>query len=509
MGVRKRAALYLLRKKGRSAILLLLLSFMVIFLLAGVSVRMGAERAAEDVRKSMKSGLVLERIFGVSGSELYTSTWDENGLEVVDAKANLFTETHMEEILKMEGVSGYYIQYNGFDVYSGLKLRPGYASSGINGEHWMEEYGMPETKEEEEHLQEDIKFSKLYSKVMAFHPVIEGKWEPSFLNGSLAIVEGRNIERTDERKTVISEELAEKNNLKVGDFITVSNYAPIESELYGSELKLEIVGIFRINFKQPYSEVTFEDQMIENMAFTDRVLKQWSTEEYQMHYNGGITGYRVGKAAEEIDNVRIFVDDPDLLSSIREQILSMKDVDWQYYEIEIDDTDYRAAAKPLLLIKKLFAVLLIALFAGTLMILMLSLSLWIRSRNHEIGILLSIGVKKKGILFQFLLECCIIAAAAFLLAGAAYRPVTRAVADVTAKVFAPPKDQEDYKMTYDLPTATFEIHREISEPVDFEYGISPKTAALIFLLVLLTVMAAALWASMQMIRQKPGALLRS
>ena len=86
--------------------------------------------------------------------------------------------------------------------------------------------------------------------------------------------------------------------------------------------------------------------------------------------------------------------------------------------------------------------------------------------------------------------------------------MTRATADVTAKVFAPPKDQEDYKMTYDMSTGTFEIHREISDPVDFEYGISPRTAVLIFLLVLLTVMAAALWASMQMIRQKPDALLR-
>lgn len=143
MNVMKRAVLYLLRKKARSVILLLLLSFMGIFLLAGVAVRMGADRAAEDVRKSLTSGLVLERINGVSSDELYTSTRDENGLEVVDAKTNLFTETHMEEILKMEGVSGYYIQFSRWDLFTGLKLHPSYNTAGINGEHWKKEYGMP------------------------------------------------------------------------------------------------------------------------------------------------------------------------------------------------------------------------------------------------------------------------------------------------------------------------------------------------------------------------------
>lgn len=509
MGVWKRACLYLVRKKGRSLILLLLLSSMGIFLLAGAAIRMGADAAAEDVRKSLASGLVLKRIYGLNGDDLYTSTRDENGLEVVDAKADLFTETHMEEILKMEGVRGYYVQYSGWTLYTGLELQPGYCSARTNKEDWIEKNGMPENKVEEESMQEDIKSCRLSSQVMNFHTVVEGKWEPSFLNGSLTIVEGRNIERTDERKAVISEVVAEKNHLGVGDVITGRNYEPLTSELYGNELELEIIGIFRVNFKQPYSELTFEEEMIENMAFTDRSMKQWSFEEYHTHYSGGIPGYRVGKAAEEIDSARIFVDDPERLSEIRERIFAMEGVDWQYYEIEMDDTDYRVAAKPLLLIKNLFTFFLAVLFAGTLGILSLVLSMWIRGRNHEVGILASIGVGKKAVLFQILLECCMVAFVSFLLAGAAYRPVTRAVADVTAQVFSPPSGQEDYKMTYDMSTGTFEIHREISEPVDFEYGITGKTAGLVFFVLLFTVIAAALRCSVQMIGQKPDALLRS
>lgn len=343
---------------------------------------------------------------------------------------------------------------------------------------------------------------------MAFHTVIEGNWEPSFLNGALSIVDGRNIERTDEKKIVISEEVAKKNNFGVGDMITARKFDWMPIEFYGNEMQFEIVGIFQIHFKQSYSELTFEDMMIENIVFTDRAMREWSNEENHIRHNEGIHGYRVGKAAEEIDNVSIFVDDPSLLNSIRERIFAMEGVDWQYYEINIDDTDYRVAAKPLLTIKNLFTVFLIALFAGTLAVLVLVLSLWMCSRSKEIGILTSIGVKRKGILFQFLFECCLITVVAFLLAGVAYYPVTYVVADITAEVFAPPKEQEGYKMVNDMSTGTFEIHREISEPIDFEYGISTGTVVFIFLILLLTVIVSVLRASARMVCQKPTALLR-
>ncbi len=508
MGVWKRAGLYLVRKRGRSLILLFMLSVAGIFLLAGMSVRMGADAAAEDVRKSMTSGLKLQRIYGVSGEELYTSTFDENGLEVVDAKANLFTETHMKEVLRLDGVSGYYIQFSGTSLYTGLNLQPGYNSDNMQKEKWIEEIGVPKNRVEEEEMQDCLKSCKLNSQVMGFHPVIEGKWEPSFRNGSLTLVEGRNIAQTDEKKTVISEVIAKKNHLGIGDVITVRSYDPLTSEPYGNERELEIVGIFRINFKQAYSDLTFEDEMIENIAFTDRGLRQWSKEEYHMHYSGKLPGYRVGKALEEIDNTRIFVDDPRRLPEIREQIFAMEGVDWQYYEIEMDDADYQVAAKPLLFIKNLFGIFLVVLFGGILLILSLVLSMWIKSRTHEIGILTSIGVRKKEILFQILLECCLVAAASFLLAGAVYRPVTRAVSDVTAQVFRPAKGQEDYKLTYDMSTGTFEINREVSEPIHFEYGITGKTVGWIFFALLLTALLAAFRSTVQITRQKPDALLR-
>lgn len=507
MGVWRRARLYLFRKKARSVILFLILSVMGIFLLAGVAVRMGADKAAEEVRRNMTSGLVLERIFALNSDDLYTSWYDEDGLEVVDAKAKLFSETVMEEVLKIKGVIGYYVQWSGWDLYTGLELHPGYNTANRDGKEYIKAEGTPKNKKEEEWYNDFVKSCKLGSQIMGFHTVIEGKWEPSFLNGALTIVEGRNIETADEKKVVISEEVAQKNNLSVGDTITGRNYEPITSELYGEEIVFEIVGIFRVNFKQPYSDLTFENEMLENIAFTDRYMDDWVFHEYHMHYSGKIPGYRIGEAKKEIDSARIFVEDPKLLASIREQILSMENVDWQYYTLEMDDTDYKIAAKPLLLIKNLFTVFLAVLFVGMLAVLSLVLSMWIKSRRHEVGILASVGVPKRKILMQFLLECCIIFAAASLFAGILYRPVTRTVADVTANIFSPSGEKEDYKMTYDMSTGTFEVHREISEPVDFSYGITWMTVGWIFFIMLVVVMLAALRSAAQIVSQKPKDIL--
>ena len=60
MGVCKRAWLYLVRKKLRSGILFFLLFAAGLFLLVGGSVRMGADLACEDIKKSLTSSNVIK-----------------------------------------------------------------------------------------------------------------------------------------------------------------------------------------------------------------------------------------------------------------------------------------------------------------------------------------------------------------------------------------------------------------------------------------------------------------
>ncbi|MCQ4762298.1 ABC transporter permease, partial [Alistipes onderdonkii] len=91
-----------------------------------------------------------------------------------------------------------------------------------------------------------LEASQIYA--CGFYPVQEARWQPFFLNGALEISEGRNIKSSDQKKAVISEELADRNKLKIGDKLTISSFNYITGERYGNTLELEIVGIFQMNF---------------------------------------------------------------------------------------------------------------------------------------------------------------------------------------------------------------------------------------------------------------------
>ena len=60
MGVVKRAYLYVMRKKVRSILLFLIFFVSGLFLLTGLSIKQGAKKAAEDVRKTLTAGLRIE-----------------------------------------------------------------------------------------------------------------------------------------------------------------------------------------------------------------------------------------------------------------------------------------------------------------------------------------------------------------------------------------------------------------------------------------------------------------
>ena len=62
MSLIKRVLLYLLRKRGRSILLMVIIFIMSTFLLVGISVKSSADQAAEELRKSIGSSFILEAV---------------------------------------------------------------------------------------------------------------------------------------------------------------------------------------------------------------------------------------------------------------------------------------------------------------------------------------------------------------------------------------------------------------------------------------------------------------
>ena len=124
MGVFKRACLYISRKKARSFLLFLIMLLMGLFMLVGVLIRSSAAKAAEDVRKSITTGVVFQ-LTDISGDSIYQLVPNEEGEMVRTLKVPLLTRSKLKEILQIDGVQGYYTQMGHETLYTGLDVHPG------------------------------------------------------------------------------------------------------------------------------------------------------------------------------------------------------------------------------------------------------------------------------------------------------------------------------------------------------------------------------------------------
>ena len=109
------------------------------------------------------------------------------------------------------------------------------------------------------------------------------------------------------------------------------------------------------------------------------------------------------------------VDDPARLNDIISEVKNISSIDWRAFSVTADNDTYLEAAAPLEKLQTLVTsmIFIIALVSGV--ILALILTMWGRSRIHETGVFLSLGIRKTKIIGQYLLEVLMIAVIAFSL----------------------------------------------------------------------------------------------
>lgn len=492
MSMAKRALLYLSRKKVRSLILFVMMFVMGLFFLVGISIRISAGKVAEEVRKSITTGITIQAA-PVGSNLLFDVVTNEDGEKEAIMKVPLITESKLPQLLEVEGVSGYYMDVGHDILYTGLNLMPGFYSETID-----------EFRESGD--EENVKSSETHMHANAFYEVFDGSWHPFFRNGALELIEGRHIRVEDEGKAVISEDLAERNHLKIGDKIQASDYDYLTGELYGDPYEAEVIGIFRVNFEQTVGEYTTENSIIHNAIFVGYEVVQWAQKVYNTHYGKDMISYRESRP---IGNITLFVDDPEMLDTVRERIKQVDTVDWSYYLLSRYDDDYNAMAKPLRTMILLSTLLAAVMSGGILVILSLILTMWIRGRRREAGILSSIGVKKRQVVAQFLLEGVLVAAAAFVLAGALAKPVTDAVGGFLSNSMNQTLGEQPYDVDFDDGSGDIILTKTPTEPVALEYHLTWNTMLMTLGAMFVIVLAAVLVSSRSILEQKPTEVWKS
>lgn len=371
MDCKKRAGLYLLRKKGKAISIFLLIMVVSTFLSSCFSLLTASEKLASDIRGALGAAFYLRASTGVVSDENGEMTVTENHIRITD-----------NEIKRIQNC-GNIAYYN--------PINYGYAKGGqltfIHGEKHTEDNNMGAVTA--------LRYSAL---------------ETDFVDEVLALAAGRHITEADTNAVLISSEVAAVNGLSVGDKIVLSSSELGEADgeymdVWPGERKetvVTIVGIYDI--LEADANVTATAGRQENRIYASiDVLTQLAASEPSVY-----TG-----------EVGFYVTDPKTLDEIVFKVQQIDEIDWKTHFIRTNDFQYSKISDSLTSLGDLIKILLACVSIVSAAILTLILTLRIRGRIPEAGILLGAGIPKGEIIKQFLLEVLSVAATAFLFSYAA------------------------------------------------------------------------------------------
>ena len=371
MDCKKRAGLYLLRKKGKAISIFLLIMVVSTFLISCFSFLTASEKLASDIRGALGAAFYLRASTGVVSDENGEMTVTENHIRITD-----------NEIKRIQNCGN--IAYHN-------PINYGYAK----GEQLTFIHGEKHTEDNNMGAVTALRYSAL---------------ETDFVDEVLALAAGRHITEADTNAVLISSEVAAVNGLSVGDKIVLSSSELGEADgeyidVWSGERKETVVTIAGIyDILEADANVTATAGRQENRIYASiDVLTQLAVSEPSVY-----TG-----------EVGFYVTDPKTLDEIVSKVQQIEEIDWKTHFIRTNDFQYSKISDSLTSLGDLIKILLACVSIVSAAILTLILTLRIRGRIPEAGILLGAGIPKGEIIKQFLLEVLSVAATAFLFSYAA------------------------------------------------------------------------------------------
>ncbi len=357
MNTLKRAFLYTMRKKTKTLILFLVLVTISTFILTGLSIYKAADDSALSLRQSVGGSIRLEL------DENNRKNWQYQqaaGGMLVDYVGAPITDEDIQKIMSIDGIKAYNGLGDGSVFAKDFSFISGF-SFGAGSD-----------------------YSRLPS-------VTDSEYFNFFTRKAFQLVEGRHIKEGDDHVVLISTAIAEKNALKLGDTITVQ--CCYDSGNY-PDVSLTIIGIYAYEADNEFNTTSTDKR---NRLIIDHKAMQEIMQRDVIQYDNGVDFY---------------VDDPREMEKIASQIKAL-DLDWDSFTLTMDNSAYEAVASPLTAMQNLIVWLIVGCVAVSVGILVLILSMWIKQRRYETGILLSVGISKSRILLQYTVEVLMIAIVAF------------------------------------------------------------------------------------------------
>ncbi len=210
----------------------------------------------------------------------------------------------------------------------------------------------------------------------------------TFTSSAFNLKEGRHLQKGDSKKIIIHEELAKKNSLSIHDKITLEAGK-------GQTVEFEIVGIFSGKKQEKFTGLSSD--FSENQVFTDYESSQ----------------SLLGNGEPQVTAARFYVENPKEMDGFMKQVENLA-LENQGYQVEKENKAFEQIKDSVATFQTFLTIFLYGMLIAGAGALILVLSLWLRERVYEVGILLALGKGKSSIFLQFCLEVVLVSLGALL-----------------------------------------------------------------------------------------------
>ncbi|PWF99811.1 ABC transporter permease [Levilactobacillus bambusae] len=369
----KRAWLSLSAKWGRSILLVLVTSTILMFVLAGLLISHAASQATAEAKKSVGATLTLSANREAAFKKMQSGSTTSKPKKITMTPVKLSDAKKIARsgnISSMNATATTSVDAKSFDTVSTTS-----SSTGMMG---MRGGSSSSTGD------------------VTVNGVTSTSDVSSFTSKSSKITKGRGIKASDEgtNNVVIESELAKQDNLTVGDTMTVKQTTGNKTTY-----KLKIVGIYKAS-SSASSGMGMMGSDPSNAVYTSYT------------FANTIKG---SKYKDTADSVTFKISNPAKTTAVKKA--GDKLINTSTYSLTTDDNSYQTVKKSMNTVSGFANKIVWLVAAAGTVILALIVIMMVRERRYEIGVLLSLGESRFKIAAQFFTELVMVLIVSLAIAG--------------------------------------------------------------------------------------------
>lgn len=481
----KRSLKYIMAKKVKTILFAIIFFVLGNLVIIGFGVSKASTNAKDIARKKMNPVVSYE----INYSSLFND--DENVFINLDYMDEMAKDKRVKAVSAMMSSEGQAVDFD--------PVKP------KNNEDIFDEY------------EEEDESKGITLKVTRYQNMIE------FDNGTYKIVDGKNFTADDfkngNKVVLIEEELASANNLKVGDFIDINildSYMAEELDIPADEaiITAKIKGIYKanVNNDNEYYTPNYKANIIifPVNSIIDEIMSiiQKEYDYYYKLYGDELDDIEVTEAMLYSNATYLLADPADLDSFVSDYKAKIGDK----YKLNTNDETFKKYSKPLDTISMFSNIIVWALLINAIIIITLVTALTLKSREYEIGVLVSIGVQKWKVIAQLFLEILVIAMLSFTISAITGSLISKKVGDKVLDIqssLSGDEEEEDepWVSTYYYDDSYFtEINKDT---ILNEYKVTVDAALIIkiFIVGIFVVFISILVPALMILRYNPKQIL--